>query len=655
MLARPSRPNAQSNRRRLHAATSERAERYESLWAPVLLGMNREPVVDAPTLAPFALPSEGRAIPTLDGALAAALERVTGLAAEVLHVPTAFVALLGSDRRCFAGGPAIPRWLSHDPGTLFRSGLSGRILMSEKPTALRDARADSSPGVATTARDFGVAGFLGMRLVSADGEATAIFCAVDESPRDWTKEEVRLFRGIAVSALTEIELQRRTADAERIEQQLRHDALHDRLTGLPNRAFFIERVRIAVERARRNPDECFGVLFLDLDNFKAINDSFGHVAGDELLLEVSRRLTGCLRSLDMLARLGGDEFALLLENIRDPSDAARVAERLQASLQAPIRVGDDEAYTSVSIGIAVHGEADDHPQHLLRSADLALYRAKEQGRARFQVFDPRMHEVAVRRLRLETDLRRALERDQFRVYYQPVVSLDSGRIVAVEALLRWQHPERGLVPPGEFIHVAEETGLISDISRWVLEQACRQCQVWRREHGDDAPQSVWVNLSVRQLAEGGLVRQVAEVLQALRFEPQRLALEVTENLLVENLDASLRTLTELHALGVRVFMDDFGSGHSSLGYLDRLAIDGIKIDRSFIGHLHAGDRPLKLVKTIVGLVRSLGFIPIAEGVETEEQLRLLRDMGCEFAQGFHFSKAVPPEGIAKLLKVRVRW
>ena len=617
--------------------------------------MIREPVVDPPTLAPFALPSEGRAIPTLDGALAAALERVTGLASTVLRVPTAFVALLGSDRRCFAGGPAVPRWLAHDPGTLFRSGLSGRILMSEQLTALRDARADPSPGVATTARDFGVAGFLGMRLVSADGEATAIFCAVDVEPRDWTAEETRLFREIAISALTEIELQRRTADAERIEQQLRHDALHDRLTGLPNRAFFVERVRIAVERARRNPEECFGVLFLDLDNFKAINDSFGHVAGDELLLEVSRRLTGCLRSLDMLARLGGDEFALLLENIREPSDAARVAERLQASLQTPITVGEDEAYTSVSLGIAVHSEADDHPQHLLRSADLALYRAKEQGRARFQVFDPRMHEEAVRRLRLETDLRRALERNQFRLHYQPVVSLDTGRIVAVEALLRWEHPERGLVPPGEFIHVAEEAGIISEISRWVLEQACRQCQTWRREHGDDAPESVWVNLSMRQLAEGGLARQVSEVLQSLRFEAKRLTLEVTENLLVENVDVSLRTLSELHELGVRVFMDDFGSGHSSLGFLDRLAIDGIKIDRSFIGHLGAGDRPLQLVRTIVALVRGLGFIPIAEGVETEEQLRLLRDMGCEFAQGFHFSRAVPPDGIAKLLKVRVRW
>jgi len=617
--------------------------------------MIREPVVDPPTLAPFALPSEGRAIPTLDGALAAALERVTGLASTVLRVPTAFVALLGSDRRCFAGGPAVPRWLAHDPGTLFRSGLSGRILMSEQLTALRDARADPSPGVATTARDFGVAGFLGMRLVSADGEATAIFCAVDVEPRDWTAEETRLFREIAISALTEIELQRRTADAERIEQQLRHDALHDRLTGLPNRAFFVERVRIAVERARRNPEECFGVLFLDLDNFKAINDSFGHVAGDELLLEVSRRLTGCLRSLDMLARLGGDEFALLLENIREPSDAARVAERLQASLQTPITVGEDEAYTSVSLGIAVHSEADDHPQHLLRSADLALYRAKEQGRARFQVFDPRMHEEAVRRLRLETDLRRALERNQFRLHYQPVVSLDTGRIVAVEALLRWEHPERGLVPPGEFIHVAEEAGIISEISRWVLEQACRQCQSWRRDHGDDAPESVWVNLSMRQLAEGGLARQVSEVLQSLRFEAKRLTLEVTENLLVENVDVSLRTLSELHELGVRVFMDDFGSGHSSLGFLDRLAIDGIKIDRTFIGHLGAGDRPLQLVRTIVALVRGLGFIPIAEGVETEEQLRLLRDMGCEFAQGFHFSRAVPADGIAKLLKVRVRW
>jgi diguanylate cyclase (GGDEF)-like protein len=617
--------------------------------------MIRDPVADPPTLAPFALPSEGRAIPTLDGALAAALERVTGLAATVLRVPTAFVALLGSDRRCFAGGPTIPRWLAHDPGTLFRSGLSGRILMSEQPTALEDARIDSAPGVAAAARDFGVAGFLGMRLVSADGDAAAIFCAIDTQARDWEDKEIRLFREIAISALTEIELQRRTAEAERVEQQLRHDALHDRLTGLPNRAFFVERVRIAVERARRNPDECFGVLFLDLDNFKAVNESFGHVAGDELLLEVARRFTGCLRSLDMLARLGGDEFALLLENIREPSDAARVAEWLQAVLQKPVSLGEDEAYTSVSIGVAVHNDADDHPQNLLRSADLALYRAKEQGRGRYQVFDPRMHEEAVRRLRLETDLRRALERDQFRLHYQPVVSLDSGRIVAVEALLRWEHPERGLVPPGDFIHVAEDAGLITDIGRWVLEQACRQCLLWQREHGDDAPESVWVNLSVRQLVEGDLVRQVAQVLKALRFEARRLTLEVTESLLVENVEASLRTLRELQALGVRVFMDDFGSGHSSLGFLDRLAIDGIKIDRTFIGHLAAGERPQQLVRTIVGMIRGLGLTPIAEGVESEDQLRLLRDMGCGFAQGFHFSRAVPPEGIAKLLKVRVRW
>ena len=617
--------------------------------------MTRDAVADPLTIAPFALPSEGRALPTLDGALAAALERVAGLAATVLRVPTAFVALLGSDRRCFAGGPHLPGWLAHDPGTLFRSGLSGRILMSEEPAAVSDARADASPGLAACAHDFGVVGFLGMRLVSANGEAAAIFCAVDEVPRDWTREELRLFREIATSALTEIELQRRTAEAERIEKQRQHDALHDGLTGLPNRAFFIERVRLAVERAKRDPNECFGVLFLDLDNFKAVNESFGHVAGDELLLEVSRRLTHCLRSVDMLARLGGDEFALLLENIREPSDAARVAERLQASLDAPVRLGDEETFTSVSIGIAVRAEYEEHPQHLLRSADLALYRAKEQGRARFQVFDPRMHAEAVKRLRLETDLRRAIERQQFRLHYQPVVSLESGRIVAVEALLRWEHPERGMVPPSDFITVAEETGLINEIGRWVLEQACRQCQAWRRDQGDDAPQSVWVNLSVKQFGQGDLAQIVGDVLRSLDFEGKRLVLEVTEGVVIENVDVALRTLSELRALGVRVFMDDFGSGYSSLGYLDRLALDGIKIDRTFISQMGAGERPMQLVHTIVALIRNLGFTPIAEGVETDEQLRLLRDMGCVYAQGFLFSKAVPPDAIAKLMKVRVRW
>jgi EAL domain-containing protein (putative c-di-GMP-specific phosphodiesterase class I) len=266
-----------------------------------------------------------------------------------------------------------------------------------------------------------------------------------------------------------------------------------------------------------------------------------------------------------------------------------------------------------------------------------------------------MHAEAVQRLRLETDLRRAVDRGQFHVHYQPVVSLESGRVVAVEALLRWQHPERGLVAPADFIPVAEETGLIGEIGRWVLDQACRQCQAWRREHGDDAPQSVWVNLSVRQFADGDLARQVAQILRALDFDPKQLTLEVTEGLVIENVDVALRTLAELRALGVRIYMDDFGSGYSSLGYLDRLALDGIKIDRAFISQMSTGERPLQLVNTIVSLIRNLGFVPIAEGVETDEQLRLLRDMGCAFAQGFLFSKAVPPDAIAKLLKVRVRW
>ena len=609
--------------------------------------------VPAP-LAPFALPSEGPGIPSLNGALAAALERVAGLAATVLRTPAAFISLLGEDRRCFAGGAAVPRWLAHDPGALFRSGLSARLLMSQVPTVLEDVRADASREVASAARELDVGAFLGTKLVTPDGEASAIFCVVDTVPRAWSDADVGVFTEIARSAITELELQRRTDVAERFERQLRHDALHDRLTGLPNRAFFAERVRLAVERARRQREECFAVLVLDLDNFKAVNESLGHLAGDELLLEVARRFARGLRTVDMLARLGGDEFALLLENIREPSDGARVAERLQASLAEPMRVGDDEVFASVSVGIAARGEADEPAQHYLRSADLAMYRAKERGRGQFQLFDPAMHEEAMRRLRMETDLRRALERDQLMLHYQPVVSLATGRIVAVEALLRWEHPERGMVPPAEFIPVAEEAGLICDIGRWVLRRACRQLQAWRQDHGEDAPDSVWVNLSVKQFAQPSFARDVAQVLQELAFDPQRLTLEITEGIVIENLELALRTLADLRALGVRIFMDDFGTGYSSLGYLDRLSLDGIKIDRTFIGQMGAGERPLQLVRTIVALIRNLGFEPIAEGVETDEQLRALREMGCAYAQGFLFSRAIAPDRLSKLLKVRVR-
>ena len=589
----------------------------------------------------------------LDGALAAALERVARIAATSLRAPAAAVVLLGEDRRCFASGGAAPAWLTHDPGALFRAGLAARVLETEAPVSFADARCSVPANGAETPESLGIAGFLGVRVAGSSGEPLAIVLAFDTVPREWSAEQKTHFAEVAETAVTEIQLQRRTVEAERIERQLRHDALHDQLTGLPNRLCFVERLRHTAERARRHPENAFAVLFLDLDHFKVVNDSFGHLAGDELLSEVARRLAKCLRAVDTLARLGGDEFALLLEEVNEPSDAARVAERLQAALRGPMTIGASEVFTSASIGIALSGCPDEPSQNLLRSADLAMYRAKEHGRCRFEVFDQAMHTAAMERLHLEMDLRRALERDQLVLHYQPVVSLTTGNLVAVEALIRWEHPERGLIPPLEFIPIAERTGLIVDIGRWVLARACEQLKAWERAFGYEAPQSVWINVSPKQFAQRDLAAQVADLFSTLAFEPRRIKFEITESIMLENIDAATRTLSELRSLGVQVFMDDFGTGYSSLSYLGRLPLDGIKVDRSFVGQMGADERQSQLVRTIVTLIRNLGLEPIAEGVETDQQANLLREMGCAFAQGFVFCRPVPPRKIDELL--RDRW
>ena len=589
----------------------------------------------------------------LDGALAAALERVARIASTSLRVPGAAVMLLGQDRRCFAGGSEAYPWLSRDPGALFRTGLATAVLESERPIALADARGVVQGSGEDNAESLGIVGFLGVRVAGTSGEPLALVVALDRAPRAWAAEEIEHFVEIAASAVTEIELQRRTVEAERIERQLRHDALHDCLTGLPNRACFVERLRHAAERARRNPDDAFAVLFVDLDHFKLVNDSFGHLAGDELLTEVARRLAACLRSVDTLARLGGDEFALLLEEVREPSDAARVAERLHEALRTPMTIRESEVFTSASIGIALSGKLEDPPQHLLRSADLAMYRAKEHGRDRFEVFDQGMHVAAMERLRMETDLRRAIERDQLLLHYQPVVSLTSGVVVAVEALIRWQHPERGLIPPLEFIPIAERTGLIAEIGRWVIARACQQLKIWERDFGDVAPQSVWINVSPKQFAQRDLASQVSQLFRSAACEPHRIRLEITESIMLEDVDLAMRTLGELRALGVQVYMDDFGTGYSSLTYLGRLPIDGIKVDRSFVSQMGTDGRQAQLVATIVTLIRNLGLEPIAEGVETDQQAQLLRDMGCAFAQGFVFCRPLPAGEIADLLRASI--
>ncbi|HUR27995.1 MAG TPA: EAL domain-containing protein [Planctomycetota bacterium] len=439
------------------------------------------------------------------------------------------------------------------------------------------------------------------------------------------------------------------------EEQLAHRAFYDQLTNLPNRALFIDRLRQALRRASRRKDYLFAVLFLDVDRFKMVNDSLGHMAGDRLLVMIARRLELSLRPGDTVARLGGDEFTVLLDDIRDVSDATRVADRIQRELDMPFNVGGQELFTTASIGIALSATGYERPEDILRDSDTAMYKAKSQGKARHAMFDTGMHERAVVLLQLEADLRRAIERSELRVHYQPIVSLASGRIAGVEALARWQHPGRGLVSPAEFIPMAEETGLILPIGRWVLTEACRQMVLWRDAFGAVQPLEVAVNLSGRQLALPDLVGQIAEVLRETGLEPARLRLEITESVVMEHPEVVSRMLGELRELGVKLSIDDFGTGYSSLAYLQRFPADTLKIDRSFVSGVGSKGENSEIARTIVTIGHNLGMRVVAEGVETAEQLAHLRELSCEGAQGYFISKPLCGEDTTQLIGARMSW
>jgi diguanylate cyclase (GGDEF)-like protein/PAS domain S-box-containing protein len=414
---------------------------------------------------------------------------------------------------------------------------------------------------------------------------------------------------------------------------------YDPLTELPNRALFVERLERAMARAIVGGHR-FGVLFLDLDRFKFVNDSLGHLAGDRLLITFARRLEVCVRPGDMVARFGGDEFAILIDGIVGPTDAATVAERIQRALAQPIDLGGHEVYTSASIGIALSTNDVREGDDLLRDADTAMYRAKAAGRARFEVFDAAMREEVTVFMKTESDLRRALEREELRVHYQPIVSLETGAVVAMEALLRWEHPERGLLAPEAFMKVAEETGLIVPIGQWTLRRACQNASTWRGRDGTRPV--VCVNLSARELAASDLVAHVREALAGAALAANRLVLEVTESSLLDTAGDVVQRMEELKALGVRVHLDDFGTGYSSLSYLYRLPIDALKIDRSFVAAMGVSEDAYAIVRTIVTLAHNLHLGVVAEGIESEVQLERLREMGCDQGQGYFFSMAVEP-------------
>jgi diguanylate cyclase (GGDEF)-like protein/PAS domain S-box-containing protein len=439
------------------------------------------------------------------------------------------------------------------------------------------------------------------------------------------------------------------------EERLVHDVFHDALTGLPNRALFMDRLKLAIERARRRKAQFFALLFVDLDDFKRINDTLGHIMGDQLLIQVSRRLRACLRTTDTIARLGGDEFTILLEDLNDEREALRVVERLQKELKQPCKLGTRAVPVTASIGITSSSPAYERAEDMLRDADMAMYHAKSAGKARYQIFDREKHNPQLDVTNLGTDLDKAVEKKELLLHYQPIVCLETGKLHAFEALVRWHHPQRGLISPSDFIPLAEETGAIMGIGNWVLREACLQLKRWQEKFPFHRSLAVTVNLSSKQFMQPALIDQVIEILQDTRINPCSLKLEITESAVMENIGTATVLLQQLRALGIELAIDDFGTGYSSLSYLHRLPINALKIDKSFVKGMVEKREHAEIIKTILTLARSLGIRVVAEGVETLEQLVELRRLQCDAGQGFLFSKPAEAETAETLLTLKHQW
>ena len=560
------------------------------------------------------------------------------------------------------------RCMSGDPQFLAEQDLPGRVLKEAAPVWIVNLGADRDAARADVARSAGIRAAIAFPVMSG-GDVVAVlefFSVRILALDDHLLRLMNLMRQIGTRL-------GRVAERAQALRRLAHDASHDALTGLPNRGLFLQQLDLALQRQWEDDNARFAVLFIDLDRFKIVNDSLGHLAGDRMIIQVAARLRNALRPdhpglptssastvqpgadgvspSHTLARMGGDEFTVLLSDIDDVGTAVRIAERIQAAMALPFLIRDQEIYASASTGIVFGDVGHTLADEVLRDADLAMYRAKAMGKSRYEVFDRSMRKGAVSRLAVETALRHALKNNEFVLHYQPIIELQAGTIVGVEALVRWQRGPDELVYPGDFIDVAEDTGLILYIGMWVLREACRQMHQWHRQFPRAKPLTISVNISPRQFVQPNLVEQIKQIVAETGIDPNTLRLEITESVTMGDVERTIRILSQLREIGVRFSVDDFGTGYSSLSYLHRFPLDVLKIDRSFVMRMNEDHERLQIVQTIMTLARNLGIEVVAEGTETEMQVDHLRNIGCDFGQGFFFSRALAPETVTDLLYV----
>ena len=609
----------------------------------------------------------GTSLP-VHGPLAAAMERLVSLAAAAVRAPFAFIIFTGDDRRSFGAGPGLPPWVSHDTGAFWRCGIGECI--TEGPLILRDT-GESSDTAEEALRQLGIRSLLGVPIRASSGDVIGVFCAADPEPTLWSDDDQMMLEQFASTAASDWDLRHSLAQHEANERRMGFYSNHDVLTGLANRAVLLDRLRFALDRPKLIPrpgngdsshavqvpdDELIAVFFLDINNFRTVNDRFGHQVGDQLLASIGKRLRSAAGSSACVARLGGDEFAVLIERIEGADMAEHMAQRFRDVLSKPTTVGKEEILLTVSIGISLSTTSAELAEHMLRGADLAMTRAKRSTHTDIipqpVVFDWTIAAEARAKRRLQDELRDAVVQNEFVLHYMPIVRLATGQIEGVEALVRWRHPSRGLMFPSEFLGVAEELDIISEIGRWVLREACRQVVEWNRTVPLGGPLSIAVNLSARQFNATGFLNDVSEAISSNSLPARSLVLEVNERVVERDVSRAYGVMQSLQVVGAVIHMDDFGKGNSPLGFLQRLPLDGVKIDHELVNRMDRDERALRVVRSVVGLSREFGLDVVAEGIAAAGHLTMLQEMGCTHGQGPLFSSAVEAAVISRMLDAR---